>query len=47
MYHFINGLCHTASILILVVIAIERYMALVYPFMSRQLLTLRGLVVSV
>ena len=46
MYHFVISLCHTASILILVVIAIERYMALAYPFKTRGFLTIKRLLVS-
>ncbi|CAG7786397.1 unnamed protein product [Allacma fusca] len=50
MYHFINTLSHTASILILVVITIERYLVIMYPFKCRRVLTiqrLRGIVIGV
>lgn len=46
MYHFINSLSHTASILILVVICIERYLAIIHPIKCRQILTLNRLRVS-
>ncbi|CAG7820461.1 unnamed protein product, partial [Allacma fusca] len=50
MYHFINSLSHTASILILVVICVERYLAILNPFLCRRILTiarLRILIVTV
>lgn len=43
---FTGGLCHTTSILILTIIAVERYVALVHTFRSRQLITVRRLGVS-
>ncbi|CAG7829348.1 unnamed protein product, partial [Allacma fusca] len=43
MYYFINSLSHTASILILVVICVERYLAILHPFKTRQWLTLMRL----
>ncbi|CAG7686785.1 unnamed protein product [Allacma fusca] len=43
MYHFINSLSYTASILILVVICIERYLAIIHPIRSRQILTINRL----
>ena len=46
MYHFTNSLSHTASILILVVICVERYMAILHPFKFRQILTITRLRVS-
>ena len=39
MYHFIHAMSYTASVCIHVVIAIERYLALVKPFWARILLT--------
>ncbi|CAG7730662.1 unnamed protein product, partial [Allacma fusca] len=50
MYHFTNTLSHTASILILAVISIERYIVLLYPFKYRRILTihrLRGIILGV
>ena len=46
MHHFTQSLCHAASILILVAIAVERYLVLLHPFKSRQMMTLRRLAVS-
>ncbi|CAG7825425.1 unnamed protein product, partial [Allacma fusca] len=43
MYHFTNNLAHAASILILVVIAIERYFAILHPFICRRVFTMRRL----
>ncbi|CAG7832778.1 unnamed protein product [Allacma fusca] len=43
MHHFTNNLAHTASILILVVIAIERYFAILDPFKCRRVFTTRRL----
>ncbi|CAG7715954.1 unnamed protein product, partial [Allacma fusca] len=43
MYHFINSLIHTASILILVVISVERYLAILHPLKCRRILTMRRL----
>ncbi|CAG7718895.1 unnamed protein product, partial [Allacma fusca] len=43
MYHFINSLSHTASILILVVISVERYLVILHPFKCRSLLTIQRL----
>ncbi|ODM95314.1 Neuropeptide FF receptor 1 [Orchesella cincta] len=40
MYHFINSLSTTASVLILVVICIERYLAIIHPMTCKQILTL-------
>ncbi|CAL8070631.1 unnamed protein product [Orchesella dallaii] len=40
MYHFINSLSTTASVLILVVICIERYLAIIHPMTCKQMLTL-------
>ncbi|CAG7686783.1 unnamed protein product [Allacma fusca] len=47
MYHFINSLSYTASILILVVICIERYLAIIHPIRSRQILTINRLRASI
>lgn len=46
MYHFINSLSTTASVLILVVICIERYLAIIHPMTCKQMLTLNRLRVS-
>ena len=43
---FICSLCHTASMLILVVMAVERYVVLVCGFRGHQLITIRRLGVS-
>ncbi|CAG7832017.1 unnamed protein product [Allacma fusca] len=43
MYHFTNNLAHTASILILVVIAVERYLVILHPFRCRRGFTTRRL----
>ncbi|CAG7725298.1 unnamed protein product [Allacma fusca] len=47
MYHFINSLSHTTSILILVVICVERYVAILHPFKSRKWVTLSKLKVVI
>ncbi|XP_014670045.1 PREDICTED: substance-P receptor-like [Priapulus caudatus] len=47
LYNFVMGTSYTASVLILVVIAIERYLAILMPFKCRQLLTQRRLVVTI
>lgn len=50
MYHFIHAMSYTASVCIHVVIAIERYLALVKPFWARVLLTshrLRMVIIAV
>lgn len=36
MYHFIHSLSYTASIAILIVISVERYVAIVHPMLSKQ-----------
>ncbi|GFY73663.1 trissin receptor [Trichonephila inaurata madagascariensis] len=36
MYHFIHSLSYTASIAILTVISVERYVAIVHPMLSKQ-----------
>ncbi|CAG7718074.1 unnamed protein product, partial [Allacma fusca] len=43
MYHFTNSLSHTASILILVVISVERYFAILHPFRCRRVVTIQRL----
>ncbi|CAG7825217.1 unnamed protein product [Allacma fusca] len=43
MFHFVNGLSHTASILILVVISVERYFVVLHPFKCRRILTIKRL----
>ncbi|CAM1154115.1 GPRNPR2 (predicted) [Pycnogonum litorale] len=47
MYHFINGLSYTTSVAILVVICVERYLAIVHPLRSKRILTLRRLKIAV
>ncbi|ODM88289.1 Growth hormone secretagogue receptor type 1 [Orchesella cincta] len=39
MYHFINSMSTTASVLILVVISFERYFAIIHPMTCKQILT--------
>ncbi|XP_053650259.2 trissin receptor [Cherax quadricarinatus] len=46
MYNFINYLSYTASVMILVVNCIERYMAIMCPFRAKTILSHRNLVVS-
>ncbi|XP_035218203.1 trissin receptor-like [Stegodyphus dumicola] len=43
MYHFIHSLSYTSSIAILIVISVERYVAIVHPMLSKQVMTLRRL----
>lgn len=45
-YHFITSLSYTASIFILVVICMERYLAIQHPITSKQILTSSRLKVS-
>ena len=47
MYHFVHALSYTASVYILVVISLERYLALVYPLLSRRLLTMKKLKITI
>jgi 7 transmembrane receptor (rhodopsin family) len=46
-YHFIHSLSYTASIFILVVICMERYLAIQHPITSKQILTSSRLRVSI
>ncbi|ESP05383.1 hypothetical protein LOTGIDRAFT_103326 [Lottia gigantea] len=39
LYYFVQGMSYTASILLLTVIAIERYIAIMHPLRSRHLFT--------
>ncbi|EEB20519.1 hypothetical protein Phum_PHUM618870 [Pediculus humanus corporis] len=39
MNQFIHGLSCTASIIILIVISIERYLAIIHPIRCKQILT--------
>ncbi|CAG7819403.1 unnamed protein product, partial [Allacma fusca] len=43
MHHFTKDLAHTASILILVVISVERYFAILKPFKCQRIFTTRRL----
>ncbi|UYV82499.1 GPRNPR2 [Cordylochernes scorpioides] len=43
MYHFVQSLSYTASVLILAVIAAERYLAVLHPIGSKHLLTRKRL----
>ncbi|XP_003701231.2 trissin receptor isoform X1 [Megachile rotundata] len=43
VYMFVHALSYTASILILVVVCVERYLAIVYPIKCRSVLTRRRL----
>nr|KAG5711731.1 hypothetical protein BaRGS_023495 [Batillaria attramentaria] len=46
LYFFVNYMAYTASILLLVVIALERYIAITHPLRSRRFLTASRLVVA-
>nr|XP_045590255.1 kiSS-1 receptor-like [Procambarus clarkii] len=46
MYNFVNYLSYTASVMILVVNCVERYVAIMCPFRAKTLLSHRNLVVS-
>ncbi|KAL0273475.1 UNVERIFIED_CONTAM: hypothetical protein PYX00_006130 [Menopon gallinae] len=46
MHFFTHSLSCTASIFILVVISVERYLAIVHPIRSRQIMTPKRLKVS-
>lgn len=43
MYHFIHALSYTASVLIMVAVAVERYIAIVYPIKAKGFLRMRNL----
>ncbi|KAG7163303.1 Trissin receptor-like, partial [Homarus americanus] len=45
MYNFVNYLSYTASVMILVVNCVERYVAIMCPFRAKTLLSHRNLVV--
>ncbi|CAL8070702.1 unnamed protein product [Orchesella dallaii] len=47
MYHFINSLSTTASVLILIVICIERYLAIIHPMTCKQMMTLNRLRITI
>lgn len=40
MYHFIETLSYTASIAILTLLAVERYLAIIHPIRSKQIMTM-------
>lgn len=44
MYHFIHSLSYTASIAILIVISVERYVAIVHPMLSKQVRIVIGFI---
>ncbi|ROT63718.1 hypothetical protein C7M84_018379 [Penaeus vannamei] len=46
MYQFVNQLSYTASVIILVVVSGERYLAIVEPLRAKSLLTRRNMIVS-
>ena len=46
LYFFVNYLAYTASILLLVVIAVERYIAIMHPLRSRGYFTAPRLLVA-
>jgi hypothetical protein len=46
MYHFIHALSYTASVYTLVVISVERYLAVVYPLLARRMLTINKLKIT-
>ena len=43
MYHFVHALAYTASVLIMVLIAVERYIAIVYPIKAKSWLRMSRL----
>ncbi|XP_053651650.2 trissin receptor [Cherax quadricarinatus] len=46
MYQFVNQLSYTASVIILVVVSGERYLAIVEPLKAKTLLTRRNMIVT-
>lgn len=46
LYYFVNYLAYTASILLLAVIAVERYIAIMHPLRSRRFFTAPRLFVA-
>lgn len=46
MYNFVHYLSYTASVMILVVNCVERYVAIMRPFRAKTILSHRNLVVS-
>ncbi|XP_045139301.1 trissin receptor-like isoform X1 [Portunus trituberculatus] len=46
MYQFVNQLSYTASVIILVVVSGERYLAIVEPLRAKSLLTRRNMIVT-
>ncbi|MPC90987.1 hypothetical protein E2C01_085995 [Portunus trituberculatus] len=44
MYQFVNQLSYTASVIILVVVSGERYLAIVEPLRAKSLLTRRNMI---
>ncbi|XP_068229147.1 trissin receptor [Palaemon carinicauda] len=46
MYHFINQLSYTASVIILVVVSAERYLAIVEPLKAKTVLTRTNMIIT-
>ncbi|RWS05673.1 uncharacterized protein B4U79_09554 [Dinothrombium tinctorium] len=46
MYHFVQSLSYTCSVLTLVVISIERFLVIVYPLQARKALEKRKLIIA-
>ncbi|XP_047498436.1 trissin receptor-like [Penaeus chinensis] len=46
MYQFVNQLSYTASVIILVVVSGERYLAIVEPLRAKSLLTRRNMIIT-
>ncbi|XP_064120870.1 trissin receptor-like [Macrobrachium nipponense] len=46
MYHFINQLSYTASVIILVVVSAERYLAIVEPLKAKTILTRTNMIIT-
>ncbi|KAK3723338.1 hypothetical protein RRG08_059128 [Elysia crispata] len=46
IYYFVQSMTYTASVLLLTAVAVERYIAIIYPIRSRRLVTQSRLIVS-